>query len=178
MCHSLEEANDFYQTWLEQRHDLPYEVDGVVIKVAPFDFQDTLGVVGREPRWAIAYKFPAERTITQLLDIGINVGRTGSLNPYAVLEPVVVSGATVKQASLHNEEDIHRKDVRIGDWVTIERAGDVIPHVVGPVLERRTGRERVFHMPARCPVCGTEVVKLERGGDAPLPQCVMPGPVF
>ena len=161
LCHSLEEAHDFYQSWLEQRHDLPYEVDGVVIKVAPFALQDTLGVVGREPRWAIAFKFPAERAITQLLDIGINVGRTGSLNPYAVLEPVIVSGATVKQASLHNEEDIHRKDIRIGDWVTIERAGDVIPHVVGPVLDRRTGRERVFYMPARCPVCETEVVKPE-----------------
>ena len=161
LCHSLEEADEFYQSWLEQRHDLPYEVDGVVIKVAPFAFQDTLGVVGREPRWAIAYKFPAEQTITRLLDIGINVGRTGSLNPYAVLEPVIVSGATVRQASLHNEEDIHRKDVRIGDWVTIERAGDVIPHVVGPVLEHRTGQERVFQMPARCPVCGTEVVKPE-----------------
>ena len=161
LCHSLEEAHDFYQAWLEQRHDLPYEVDGVVIKVAPFAFQDSLGVVGREPRWAIAFKFPAERAITQLLDIGINVGRTGSLNPYAVLEPVIVSGATVKQASLHNEEDIHRKDVRIGDWVTIERAGDVIPHVVGPVLDRRTGRERVFYMPPHCPVCGTEIVKPE-----------------
>ena len=161
LCHSLEEAHDFYQTWLEQRHDLPYEVDGVVIKVAPFAFQDALGVVGREPRWAIAYKFPAERAITQLLDIGINVGRTGSLNPYAVLEPVIVSGATVRQASLHNAEDIHRKDVRIGDWVTIERAGDVIPHVVGPVLDRRTGRERIFYMPSHCPVCGTEVVKPE-----------------
>ena len=133
----------------------------MVIKVAPFAFQDSLGVVGREPRWAIAFKFPAERAVTRLLDIGINVGRTGSLNPYAVLEPVIVSGATVKQASLHNEEDVHRKDVRIGDWVTIERAGDVIPHVVGPVLDRRTGRERVFYMPGHCPVCGTEVIKPE-----------------
>ena len=161
LCHSLEEAYDFYQSWLEKRHDLPYEVDGVVIKVAPFAFQDSLGVVGREPRWAIAFKFPAERAITQLLDIGINVGRTGSLNPYAVLEPVIVSGATVRQASLHNEEDIHRKDVRIDDWVIIERAGDVIPHVVGPVLDRRTGRERIFYMPAHCPVCETEIVKPE-----------------
>ena len=161
MCHSLEEAHDFYQSWLERRHGLSYEVDGVVIKVAPFDMQAALGVVGREPRWAIAFKFPAQRAITRLLDIGINVGRTGSLNPYAVLEPVIVSGATIKQASLHNEEDIHRKDVRIGDWVTIERAGDVIPHVVGPVLDRRTGGERVFYIPANCPVCGTEVVKPE-----------------
>ena len=161
MCQTLEQAYDFYQSWLERRHDLPYEVDGVVVKVASFAYQDDLGVVGREPRWAVALKFPAEQAVTQLLDIGINVGRTGSLNPYAILEPVIVSGATVKQASLHNEEDIHRKDVRVGDWVTIERAGDVIPHVVGPVLARRTGRERVFHMPSLCPVCNTEVVKPE-----------------
>ena len=160
-CHTMEQAYDYYQSWLERRHELPYEVDGVVIKVGQFSYQDSLGVVGREPRWAVALKFPAEQAVTRLLDIGINVGRTGSLNPYAVLEPVVVSGATVKQASLHNEEDIHRKDVRIGDWVTIERAGDVIPHVVGPVVDRRSGRERVFHMPKHCPVCGTEVVKHE-----------------
>ena len=161
LCRSLEEAHDYYQVWLEQRHDLPYEADGVVIKVSPFAYQEVMGVVGREPRWSIAFKFPAEQAVTRLIDIGINVGRTGSLNPYAVLEPVVVSGATVKQASLHNEEDIHRKDVRIGDWVTIERAGDVIPHVVSPVVSRRTGQERVFQMPIRCPVCGTQVVKPE-----------------
>ncbi|CAI8040003.1 DNA ligase [Geodia barretti] len=123
------------------------DVDGVVIKVSPFNYQESLGVVGREPRWAIAYKFPAEQVTTKLLDIRINVGRTGSLNPYAVLEPVVVGGATVKQASLHNEEDIHRKDIRARDWVILERAGDVIPHVVGPVASRRDGSEQVFRMP-------------------------------
>ena len=178
LCQSPEQAYDFYQSWLEQRHDLPYEVDGVVIKVAPFSFQDALGVVGREPRWAIAFKFPAEQAITQLLDIGINVGRTGSLNPYAVLKPVIVSGATVRQASLHNEEDIHRKDVRIGDWVTIERAGDVIPHVVGPVLDRRTGQERVFHMPSRCPVCETEIVKPEEEAMHRCPNASCPVQFF
>ena len=159
LCHTLEEAYDYYQTWLERRHDLPYQVDGVVIKVAPLAYQESLGVVGREPRWAVAFKFPAEQAETRLLDVGINVGRTGSLNPYAVLEPVVVSGATVKQASLHNEEDIQRKDIRIGDWVTIERAGDVIPQVVGPIVTQRSGQERMFQMPARCPVCGTPVVE-------------------
>ena len=178
LCQSPEQAYDFYQSWLEQRHDLPYEVDGVVIKVAPFSFQDALGVVGREPRWAIAFKFPAEQAVTQLLDIGINVGRTGSLNPYAVLEPVIVSGATVRQASLHNEEDIHRKDVRIGDWVTIERAGDVIPHVIGPVLDRRTGQERVFHMPSLCPVCETEVVKPEEEAMHRCPNASCPVQFF
>ena len=161
VCHTLEEAVDYYHSWMEKRHDLPYEIDGVVIKVDPFAYQDSLGVAGREPRWAIAYKFPAEQAVTRLLDIGINVGRTGSLNPYAILEPVVVSGVTVRQASLHNEEDINRKDIRIGDWVTVERAGDVIPQVVGPVLDRRTGQEQGFKMPANCPVCGTPVVKPE-----------------
>ncbi len=161
ICTNLQEAVDYYHSWMEKRHDLPYEIDGVVIKVDPFAYQDSLGVVGREPRWAIAFKFPAEQAVTRLLDIGINVGRTGSLNPYAILEPVVVSGVTVRQASLHNEEDINRKDIRIGDWVTVERAGDVIPQVVGPVLDRRTGQEQVFKMPANCPVCGTQVVKPE-----------------
>jgi DNA ligase (NAD+) len=159
LCHTLEEVSDYYHAWLERRHDLPYEVDGIVVKVAPFAYQDALGVVGREPRWAVAFKFPAEQAVTRLLDIGVNVGRTGSLNPYAVLEPVVVSGATIRQASLHNQEDIQRKDIRIGDWVTVERAGEVIPQVVGPVVARRTGQERVFQMPKECPVCGTPVVK-------------------
>jgi DNA ligase (NAD+) len=177
-CHTLEQAYDFYQAWLEQRHDLPYEVDGVVVKVAPFASQDALGVVGREPRWAVALKFPAARVITQLLEIGVNVGRTGSLNPYAVLAPVTVGGATVKQASLHNEEDIHRKDVRIGDWVTIERAGDVIPHVVGPVTARRTGEEREFEMPRHCPECLAEVVKPEGEAMHRCPNTSCPAQFF
>ena len=159
LCHSIEEVQDYYQKWLERRHDLPYEADGVVVKVSPLEMQDRLGVVGREPRWAIAYKFPAEQATTKLKYIGINVGRTGSLNPFAVLEPVVVSGATVQHASLHNEEDIHRKDIRVGDTVIIERAGDVIPQVVGPVLSQRTGDEQTFRMPELCPVCETPVVK-------------------
>lgn len=161
LCHTLSEVKDYYREWVEKRHDLPYEVDGVVVKVNPFNFQNSLGVVGREPRWATAYKFPAERAETRLLEIGINVGRTGSLNPYAILEPVVVSGATVQHASLHNEEDIRRKDIRVGDWVTVERAGDVIPQVVGPIRDRRTGAEAEFSMPALCPECSTQVVKPE-----------------
>ena len=172
-CHTLEEVNAYYREWLERRHDLLYEADGVVIKVDRFNHQAALGIVGREPRWAIAYKFPAERAVTRLLDIGINVGRTGSLNPYALLEPVIVSGATVRHASLHNEEDIRRKDIRIGDWVTIERAGDVIPQVVGPLIDRRTGEEQEFRMPECCPECQTPVVKPE--GEAmhrcPNPSC-------
>jgi DNA ligase (NAD+) len=161
LCHTLNEVKDYYREWVEKRHELPYEVDGVVVKVNPFNFQNSLGVVGREPRWATAYKFPAERAVTRLLDIVINVGRTGSLNPQAILEPVVVSGATVRHASLHNEEDIHRKGIKLGDWVTVERAGDVIPQVVGPIRDRRTGDEMEFSMPKFCPECGTGVVKPE-----------------
>ena len=178
LCHTLEEAVAYYREWVDRRHDLPYEVDGVVIKVNPFSYQNSLGVVGREPRWAIAYKFPAERAITRLEEIGINVGRTGSLNPYAVLEPVVVSGATIRHASLHNEEDIRRKDIRIGDWVTIERAGDVIPQVVGPVVARRTGEEREFRMPEVCPECLTPVVKPEDEAMHRCPNASCPAQFF
>ena len=178
VCQTLEEVIDYYHSWVVKRHDLPYEIDGVVIKVDPFAYQDRLGVVGREPRWAIAFKFAAEQAVTRLLDIGINVGRTGSLNPYAILEPVVVSGVTVRQASLHNEEDINRKDIRIGDWVTVERAGDVIPQVVGPVLEQRTGQEKIFEMPVDCPVCGTRVVKPESEAMHRCPNTSCPAQFF
>ena len=178
LCHSLEEVQDYYQAWLERRHDLPYEADGVVVKVSPLEMQERLGVVGREPRWAIAYKFPAEQATTKLLDIKVNVGRTGSLNPYAVLEPVVVSGATVQHASLHNEEDINRKDIRVGDKVIIERAGDVIPQVVGPVLADRTAAEQVFRMPERCPECDTPVVKADDDAMHRCPNLSCPAQFF
>jgi len=117
--------------------------------------------VAHEPRWAIAYKFPAVQGTTRLIDIGINVGRTGSLNPYAILEPVRVGGVVISSAALHNEEDIHRKDIRIGDWVVVQRAGEVIPEIVEPIASRRTGKEKIFFMPSRCPVCGSEVIKPE-----------------
>jgi DNA ligase (NAD+) len=156
---TVDEVCDFYDEMLERRHDWNYEADGLVVKVDGIAQQNALGFAGREPRWAIAYKFPAERANTRLLDIVINVGRTGSLNPQAILEPVVVSGATVQHASLHNEEDIHRKDVRIGDMVEIERAGDVIPHVIGPVPMPGEERGPEFRMPESCPECQTAVVK-------------------
>ena len=178
LCHTLAEVNDYYREWLERRHDLLYEVDGVVIKVNPFNYQNSLGVVGREPRWAIAYKFPAERGVTKLLEININVGRTGSLNPQAILEPVIVSGATVRHASLHNEEDIRRKGIRIGDWVIIERAGDVIPHIVGPIVDRRTGDEVEFRMPENCPECGTAIVKPEGEAMHRCPNASCPAQFF
>jgi DNA ligase (NAD+) len=161
LVRSLDEAEKYHQGWVESREKSPYEADGIVAKVNSIALQQELGTVAHEPRWAIAYKFPAIQGTTKLLDIGINVGRTGSLNPYAVLEPVRVGGVVISSAALHNEEDIHRKDIRIGDWVVVQRAGEVIPEIVEPVLSRRTGKEKVFHMPGRCPVCGSEVIKPE-----------------
>jgi len=161
LCKTIEEVEEYHREWEEKRESLPYETDGVVVKVNSIDLQDRLGFVGHEPRWAIAYKFPAIQGTTILKDIGINVGRTGSLNPYAILEPVRVGGVTIKQAALHNEEDIRRKDIRIGDTVIVQRAGEVIPEIVGPVVSKRTGKERIFSMPSNCPVCGAEVIKPE-----------------
>ena len=177
-CRTIEEVEDYYRLWLEAIHDLPFHADGVVVKVNSFQYQEELGFVGREPRWAIAYKFPAEQAVTRLNDIGINVGRTGSLNPFAMLEPVVVGGATVKMATLHNEEDIHRKDIRIGDYVTVERAGEVIPKVVGPVLSRRAGDPPKFKMPAQCPICSTHVVKMEDDAQHRCPNAACPAQFF
>ena len=134
--------------------------------------------MGREPRWAIAYKFPAEQATTKLLNIGINVGRTGSLNPFAELEPVIVGGATVKLASLHNEDDILRRDIRVGDTVIVQRAGEVIPQVLGPVASLRTGEERVFQMPTECPICRDNRRPPRGRGHAPLPQPPLPRPVL
>ena len=177
-CRTLEEVEAIYVSWLEKRHSLPYQADGLVVKVNDFQYQDILGYVGREPRWAIAYKFPAEQATTRLLDISINVGRTGSMNPSAILEPVNVSGAMVKMATLHNEEDIRRKDIRIGDWVIVERAGEVIPQIVGPVTARRTGEERIFRMPENCPECGTEVVKPDAEAMHRCPNTTCPAQFF
>ena len=161
ICSTLEDVESYYRDWLEKKESLDYGVDGAVVKIDPLPYQRHLGNVGREPRWAIAYKFPATQEITRLLDIRINVGRTGSLNPYAVLEPVNVGGATVKMATLHNEDDIHRKDIRVKDWVVVERAGEVIPQVVSPVVSRRNGDEYEFEMPPLCPVCDTPTARPE-----------------
>jgi DNA ligase (NAD+) len=158
---SLDEAEKYHQSWVESREKFPYEADGIVVKVNSIALQQELGTVAHEPRWAIAYKFPAVQGTTKLIDIGINVGRTGSLNPYAILEPVRVGGVVISSAALHNEEDIHRKDIRIGDWVVVQRAGEVIPEIVEPIVSRRTGKEKIFHMPGRCPICGSEVIKPE-----------------
>ena len=168
---NIEEAEEYYKTWTEKRETLPYEADGIVVKADLMEYHRQLGDVGREPRWAIAYKFPAIQGTTKLKEIGISVGRTGTLNPFAILEPVQIGGVTIERATLHNEDDIRRKDIREGDWVYIQRAGDVIPDVVGPILSKRTGDEKEFSLleeiysqekgrPA-CPVCGGEVVKPE-----------------
>jgi len=159
--HSLDEVEKYHQSWVESREKFPYEADGIVAKVNSIALQQELGTVAHEPRWATAYKFPAIQGTTQLIDIGINVGRTGSLNPYAILEPVRVGGVVISSAALHNEEDIRRKDIRIGDWVVVQRAGEVIPEIVEPIVSRRTGKEKIFSMPGRCPVCGSEVIKPE-----------------
>ncbi|MCI0889896.1 MAG: NAD-dependent DNA ligase LigA, partial [Chloroflexi bacterium] len=159
------------QTWVDKRDTLDYEIDGVVVKIDDLALHERLGVVGREPRWAVAFKFPPTQRTTVLKDIAVNVGRTGSINPFAVLEPVNIGGATVKMATLHNEEDIKRKDVRIGDTVIVQRAGDVIPQVVGPVLSKRTGKERRFRPPRKCPSCKTKLVRPE---DEVMRYCVNP----
>jgi DNA ligase (NAD+) len=166
---SIEQAEDYYRYWVERKGGLPYDADGIVFKVDTLALQEQLGAVGHEPRWAIAYKFPAVQGSTRLKEIGVSVGRTGTLNPYAILEPVSVGGVTIRQAALHNEDDVRRKDIREGDWVYVQRAGEVIPEVVAPITSRRTGEAKEFNLldkiydkekgrPA-CPVCGAEVYR-------------------
>jgi len=142
-----------------ERHDMPYQTDGVVIKADSLGDQDVLGYTAKAPRWAIAYKFPPEEQVTRLRDIQINIGRTGAATPFAVLDPVFVGGATVGMATLHNEEQVLAKDVRIGDQVVVRRAGDVIPEVVGPVVAARKGDEKKWSMPSNCPFCGNPIVR-------------------
>jgi len=151
----------FTERWREARHDLPYETDGVVVKVDRFDQQATLGMVSRAPRWAIAYKFPPEQVETVVEDIVPYVGRTGTLTPVAHLRPAKVAGSTVARATLHNLDEVRRKDIRIGDTIVLQKAGDVIPEVVRPVLDKRPADAREFQMPGACPVCGTLVVQDE-----------------
>ncbi len=158
---SIDEVWNECRQWEGRREALDYEIDGVVVKVDDRRLHEALGTVGREPRWAVAFKFPPTQRTTKLKDIRVNVGRTGSINPYAVLEPVNIGGAVVKMATLHNEEDIRRKGILIGDDVIVQRAGDVIPQVVGPVLSKRTGKERPFVPPDECPACGTPLVRPE-----------------
>jgi DNA ligase (NAD+) len=156
---SLDEVLAYIEHWAEKRHDLDYETDGVVIKVDSLALQGELGKVSRSPRWAIAYKFPPEEVETEVLDIAVQVGRTGAVTPVAHLRPVQVAGSTVRRATLHNEDEVARKDVRIGDTVLLHKAGDVIPEIVRPVLERRPGDAAPWQMPNTCPACQSELVR-------------------
>jgi DNA ligase (NAD+) len=152
---------EFYEDLASKRPELPYDIDGVVFKVDRLEQQETLGFVSRAPRWAIAQKFPAQEVVTRVLGIDVQVGRTGALTPVARLEPVFVGGVTVTNATLHNLDEIRRKDVRVGDWAVVRRAGDVIPEVAGVVRERREGDPAEFEMPQECPVCGSAVERVE-----------------
>ena len=161
LCQNAQQVKDYYQKILDIRNDLPYEIDGIVIKVNEFALQDKLGELSRSPRWAVAWKFPAQQEHTKVRDIIVSVGRTGALTPVAILEPVRVGGVEVSRATLHNEDEVRKKDVRIGDTVVIQRAGDVIPEVVKVVESKRTGEEKKFVMPDKCPVCGSKVERPE-----------------
>jgi DNA ligase (NAD+) len=166
---TIEEIEEYYRTWVEQRKGLAYEADGIVVKINQLNLHEELGDIGREPRWAIAYKFPADQGTTLLKSIEISVGRTGTLNPYAVLEPVAVGGVTIKSAALHNEDDIRRKDIREGDTVIIQRAGEVIPEIIGPtpISKERPGRGKEFNLLDKLP--GNEQ------GQPVCPECRQPG---
>ncbi len=161
-CENIGQAINLCQNWTDKREELPFEIDGLVIKINDFSLREKLGATARSPRWAIAYKFPAQKKTTKVEDIIISVGRTGALTPTALLTPVEIDGSTVSRATLHNEDEIKRKDIRIGDHVLIQKAGDVIPEVIKVIKDKRTGQEQRFKMPGKCPVCGSEVYR-EKG---------------
>jgi DNA ligase (NAD+) len=168
-CQGIEAALAYYERLRQQREELLYEIDGVVIKVNALALQEALGTRSRSPRWALAYKFEPKQAVTQVKEIAVQVGRTGALTPVALLEPVQVAGVEVSRASLHNPDEVARKDVRAGDWVMVQRAGDVIPEIVEVLKARRTGAEKPFEMPTHCPICGSAVVRLEA---EVVPRCV------
>lgn len=170
-CATIQEVLDYVQYWTNERPNLSYDIDGIVIKVDSLEHQQRLGTTAKSPRWAIAYKFPAEEVITTLKDIELSVGRTGVVTPTAILEPVRVAGTTVQRASLHNEDLIREKDIRIGDQVVVKKAGDIIPEVVNVLADRRTGQEVEFHMPTNCPECESELIRLD--GEVAL-RCINP----
>jgi len=160
-CRSLQEVIDYWEEWREKRDGLDYDVDGIVIKVNSAAQRAALGTTAKSPRWAISFKFPARQATTQILGIRVQVGRTGALTPVADLQPVRLSGTTISRSTLHNEDEIRRKDIRVGDWVLIERSGEVIPKVVAVMKERRTGKEKKFAFPEHCPVCGSAAFRPE-----------------
>jgi DNA ligase (NAD+) len=160
-CRTLQEVIDYWEEWREKRDGLDYDVDGIVVKVNSAEQRAELGTTAKSPRWAISFKFPARQATTKILDIRVQVGRTGALTPVADLEPVRLSGTTITRSTLHNEDEVKRKDIRVGDWVLIERSGDVIPKVVAVMKERRTGKEKKFAFPDHCPVCGSATFRPE-----------------
>lgn len=160
-CETIEEVIAYVEEWQEKRPHLDYEIDGIVIKVDDVALQESLGTTAKSPRWAIAYKFPAEEVVTRLTGIELSVGRTGVVTPTAELEPVRVAGTIVRRASLHNEDLIREKDIRIGDYVVVKKAGDIIPEVVNVIFDKRTGEEEEYRMPTHCPACESELVRLE-----------------
>ncbi|MCW3141848.1 MAG: NAD-dependent DNA ligase LigA [Methanophagales archaeon] len=164
---NIKDVIEYHEKVKKERDELDYEIDGIVVKVNSIEQQERLGTISRSPRWAIAYKFPAREEFTRVKNIVVQVGRTGALTPVAVLEPVSIAGVTVSRATLHNEDELRKKDVRIGDTVVVERAGDVIPEVVSVIKSKRTGAEKEFRMPDRCPVCGAEVMK-----EGPIVRCI------
>jgi DNA ligase (NAD+) len=164
---NLDEVKEFIEYYGEHRHDVEHDIDGIVVKVDQVDLQGRLGSTSRAPRWAIAFKYPPEEVNTRLLDIRVNVGRTGRVTPYGVMEPIRVAGSTVEMATLHNQHEVKRKGVLIGDMVVLRKAGDVIPEIVGPVVQLRDGSEREFVMPTHCPVCETEL-RPAKEGDADI----------
>ncbi len=168
----IDDVLDYYHDMVQKRHTLAYDIDGVVIKVDSHQFQNRLGSKSRSPRWAMAYKFESLRETTRLLDIEVQVGRTGALTPVAILEPVNIGGAVVSRATLHNEDEVERKDIRVGDTVLVQRAGDVIPEVVKAVATKRDGSERHFQMPAECPVCRSEAFRTK---DEAVSRCLNTG---
>ncbi len=165
LCTSIEEVVKTLEKWSSKRDDLPFEVDGMVIRVDSFEQRVNLGETTKSPRWAIAYKYQARQAITRLKDIELGVGRTGKVTPIAILEPVELSGSTIARATLHNEDEIARKDIRVGDKVIVEKGGEVIPKVVGVLKDQRTGRERKFVMPEKCPVCRSTIFRLKEEVD-------------
>ncbi|RST59427.1 NAD-dependent DNA ligase LigA [Siminovitchia terrae] len=170
-CQTIDDVIEYVESWTEKRPDLDYDIDGIVIKVDSLEQQARLGSTAKSPRWAIAYKFPAEEVVTRLIKIELSVGRTGVITPTAILEPVQVAGTTVQRASLHNEDLIREKDIMLGDWVIVKKAGDIIPEVVNVLTERRTGEETIFHMPTQCSACDSDLVRLE--GEVAL-RCINP----
>lgn len=171
LCQNIEQVIEYIQEWTERRHDLPYDIDGIVIKVNSLALQQELGVTARSPRWAIAYKFPAEEAITRLESISVNVGRTGVVTPIAELTPVALAGSTVRRATLHNADFIKEKGILLGDYVVVRKAGDIIPEIVRVVTEKRDGSEQEFVMPTSCPACNT---RLERLAEEVALRCLNP----